>query len=81
MRLRCNASNSSRIAASQCGSRRAARADEGNGDGGEDDVDTAHAYSSVAYRKLGWWIPARDRVTIPVDGGSAAAGATDDVDI
>ena len=81
MRLRCNASNSSRIAASQCGSPRAARADKGMGDGGEDDVDIEHTYSSAAYRKLGRWIPARDRVTIPVDGGSAAAGATDDVDI
>src|SRR4051812_45644827 len=65
--LRCKASNFSCMGANHIGSRRAARAEAGCGDGAE--VDAVQTYSSKGYRVLGRVIPARARVKSPVAGG------------
>jgi hypothetical protein len=65
--LRCKASNSSCMAANHIGSRRAARAEAGNGDGAE--VDAVQTYSSEGYRILGQEMPARAWVRGPAAGG------------
>nr|XP_051215318.1 uncharacterized protein LOC127333036 [Lolium perenne] len=65
------------MAANHCGSRRAARAEAGRGDGvaGEGaEVDAVHTYSSEGYRVLGTRIPARARVRGPVAGGGGGGG-------
>jgi hypothetical protein len=65
------------MAASHCGSRRAARAEAGRGDGVDAEgaeVDAVQTYSSEGYRVLGTRIPARARVRAPVAGGGGAGG-------
>jgi hypothetical protein len=69
------------MAASHCGSRRAARAEAGRGDGvdGEGaEVDAVQTYSSEGYRVLGTRIPARARVRGPVAGGGGGGGGAGD---
>nr|XP_051229230.1 glycine-rich cell wall structural protein 2-like [Lolium perenne] len=65
------------MAASHCGSRRAARAEPGRGDGVDAEgaeVDAVQTYSSEGYRVLGTRIPARARVRGPVAGGGGGSG-------
>ena len=62
------------MAARQCGSRRAARAEVGTGEGS--DVDAVQTYWSAGYRVDGRRTPARARVSTPV--GAAAAGEGDE---
>jgi hypothetical protein len=65
--LRCRASNSSCIAASHEGSRSAALAEVGSGEGAE--VKAVQTNSSVGYRVDGQETPARARVTGPAPAG------------
>nr|XP_051196485.1 uncharacterized protein LOC127309803 [Lolium perenne] len=64
------------MAANHCGSRRAARAEAGRGDGvaGEGAEDAVQTYSSEGYRVLGTRIPARARVRGAVAGGGGGGG-------
>nr|XP_051211940.1 uncharacterized protein LOC127329464 [Lolium perenne] len=65
------------MAASHCGSRRAARAEAGRGDGMDAEgaeVDAVQTYSSEGYRVLGTQIPERARVRGPVAGGGGGGG-------
>jgi hypothetical protein len=72
--LRCRASNSSYIAASHEGSRSAALAEVGSGEGAE--VEAMQTNSSVGYRVDGRETPARARVTgpAPARGGGGVGG-------
>jgi hypothetical protein len=72
--LHCRAANSSCIAASHEGSRSAALAKAGSGDGAE--VEAMQTNSSVGYRVDGREIPARARVTglAPAGGGGSVGG-------
>jgi hypothetical protein len=72
--LRCRASNSSCIAASHEGSRSAALAEVGSGEGAE--VEAVQTNSSVGYRVDGRETPARARVTGPAlaRGGGGVGG-------
>nr|XP_051212159.1 uncharacterized protein LOC127329738 [Lolium perenne] len=65
------------MAANHCGSRRAAQAEAGRGDGrtGEGaEVDAVQTYSSEGYRVLGTRIPARARVRGPIAGAGGGGG-------
>jgi hypothetical protein len=78
--LRCRASNSSCMAASHEGSRSAALAEVGSGEGAAE-VDAAQKNSSVGYRVDGRETPVRARVTgpAPAGGGGGVGGVPVDV--